>query len=88
MDSRELRDEQLIDVAGGYDPNAYNPAAVAEQTKPLIAWAKAHGKSREEMLESHIDITTTMYQAYGGDSPEYQFEMDRYRYMAENWDNV
>ena len=88
MDSGEIRDELLNGVVGGYDPNAYNPNAVAEKTKGLIAWAKAHGKSREEMLESHIDITTTMYQAYGGDSPEYQFEMDRYRYMAENWDDV
>ena len=88
MDSGEIRDELLNGVVGGYDPNAYNPNAVAEKTKGLIAWAKANGKSREEMLESHIDITTTMYQAYGGDSPEYQFEMDRYRYMAENWDDV
>lgn len=81
----DVPDELLEGVAGGYDPSAYNPAAVADTMKAAIAEAKKAGTSKDQMLESYIANANGLYTRYGGNSPEYQKAMDQYRYLAENW---
>lgn len=81
----EIPDEMLEAVAGGYDPNAYNPTAVAGQMKSVIAEAKKDGKSKEQALEYQILRSMTANIQFGNKSPEYQLEMDKYRFLEENW---
>ncbi len=84
--SFEVSDELLDGIVGGYDPNAYNPAAVAKEMKAVIANAKQSGMSREEAGEVYIASSVAVYAQFGPSSKEYQLEMDKYRYLVENWD--
>ena len=84
----ELTPEIMEAIAGGYDPNAYNPAALAPKMNPRIAEAKKCGESKENMLEFQILQSFAAHDEFGSDSPEYQLCMDRYRYIEENWDKI
>ena len=81
----EVPDEMLEAVAGGYDPNAYNPAALAGKMNSVIADAKRDGKSKDYMLEYQILRSMAAHAQFGNKSPEYQLGMDKYRYIEENW---
>ncbi len=83
----ELPDAILDGIAGGYNPDAYNPEAVAEEMKHVIAEAKKSGKNKDYIMEIYIHSSNAIYGQYGAHSPEYQLEMDKFRYVAENWDN-
>ena len=82
----ELSEEILDAIAGGYSPDAYNPAAVAEEMKHVIADAKKSGKSKEDIIQIYIHSSNAIYGQFGAHSPQYQQEMDKFRYVAENWD--
>ena len=84
----EIPDKLLENVAGGYDANAYNPDAVAGEMKAAIASAKKDGKGKEETLEYYILRSMSANVQFGNKSAEYQREMDKFRYVQENWDKV
>lgn len=82
----EIPDELLEGIAGGYDANAYNPAAVAGQMNAVIAQAKKDGTSKQQAIEYQILRSMAAHVEFGNKSKEYQLEMDKYRYLEENWD--
>lgn len=53
--------------------------------KSVIAEAKKCGKTKEQALEYQVLRSMAANVQFGNKSPEYQREMDKYRYLEENW---